>query len=131
LRIPRGGIPISSHARGASVFAREANGERRAFADRAFDLDRAAEKVGEALHDIQTEADTAVEPRLRAVDLVEFFIDQRPGFRRNADAGVRDLEFDRRTVACDGGRNLDAAALGEIIESENMVRSRYLEPWSK
>ena len=89
---------------GADVGLRQVEGEGAALAGRAAQLDFAAEQAGQFAADGQAQAGAAVLAAGAGVGLLEGLEDDALLFRRDADAGVGDLEGDDGTGA---GRGSD------------------------
>src|SRR4051794_33434461 len=60
----------------------------RSLSGHRFDLNGAPQHLGKAFCDVESEADAAVLPRLRAIRLAEFLEDDREFLIRDADAGI-------------------------------------------
>ena len=99
-----------SVARAGAVAGAERHDERRALTDaRAADLDLAAVQPHQIVDDRQTEPETTVSTRRRAVGLPEPIEHVRQKGGIDADAGVRDLDPDALVDARRAHR--DAAAV--------------------
>src|SRR5439155_18573356 len=83
-------------ARHLEVPGRQVDGEYRALAHRAVELDLAAEQVDELTADREAQAGAAVLAAGRAVGLLKGLEDHPLLVVRDADAGVADVERDHR-----------------------------------
>ena len=88
---------------GADVGLRQVEREGAALAGVAAQLDFAAEQVGQFAADGQAETGAAVLAAGARIGLLEGLEDDALFFRRDADAGIGDLEGDHRTGAGEDG----------------------------
>src|SRR5581483_7595571 len=102
----------------AGIFERQIERKRTANAGRAAKLDLAAEQIGELAADRQPQAGTAVFSAGARIRLLEGLEDDLLLLRRNAHAGIGDLEGD------DGGSILQ----GRVLRAPTGYCGRYAQP---
>jgi hypothetical protein len=92
--------------------------------------DGAIVHLGEALHHREANAETALRPRERGVDLVKEIEDRGQVLARDAYAGVADLETDLALISAARWRERDAdptARLAVLHRVHDEVREDLLE----